>query len=167
MGFVRFDGRSKRFFHLDPSPFFPSPKREIYLLQTCIQLEEGELIKVKFVKTENVIKGKFGNFTNTKINYVRDWEKISPNKLIHRKKLHTKEFIDFFKFPFIGISDDVEPIAKCLALYSASSPLIGVNNKGGIDTAMITRKHQWNAFKRLMTLIPNEFKKQMLIIFTE
>lgn len=159
MGFVRFDGRSKRIFHLDPSPFLPSPKREIYLLETCIQPEEGELIKVKSVETENVIQGKFGNFTNTKINYVRDWEKVSPNKLIHRKTLHPEEFIDFFKLPFIGISDDVEPIAHCLALYSASSPLIGANNKGGIDTAMITRKHQWSAFKRLMTLIPNEFKK--------
>lgn len=159
MGFVRFDGRSNKIFHLDPSPFLPTPKKEKYILEKCQPPKNGELIRVTSVETETVVRQKFGLFNNIEIKYVRAWEKINPNKLIHRKVLHTDEFIDFFKIPYVGISDYIEPIAHCLALYCISSPSIGSNNKGGIDTAMITRKNQWGAFKKLMSIIPNSFKK--------
>lgn len=159
MGFVRFAGRSKKIFYLDPSPFLPTPKKEKYILEKCQPPKNGELIRVTSLETETVVRQKFGLFNNVEIKYVRAWEKVSPNKLIHRKVLHTDEFIDFFKIPYVGISDHIEPIAHCLALYCVSSPSIGSNNKGGIDAAMITRKNQWGAFKNLMSIIPNNFKK--------
>lgn len=159
MGFVRFDGRSKKTFFLDPSPFLPTPKKEKYILEKCQPPENGELIRVTSLETETVVRQNFGLFNNVVIKYVRAWEKINPNKLIHRKILHTDEFIDFFKLPYVGISDHVEPISHCLALYCISSPSIGSNNKGGIDTAMLTHKTQWSAFKNLMSIIPNNFKK--------
>ncbi|NOR48302.1 MAG: hypothetical protein GQ533_09715 [Methanosarcinaceae archaeon] len=159
MGFVRFAGRSKKIFYLDPSPFLPTPKKEKYILEKCQPPKNGELIRVTSLETETVVRQKFGLFNNVEIKYVRAWEKINPNKLIHRKVLHQDEFIDYFKIPFIGISDHIEPISRCLALYCVSSPSIGSNHKGGIDTAMLTGKNQWSAFKKLMSIIPNNFKK--------
>lgn len=159
MGFVRFDGRSKKIFHLDPSPFLPTPKNEKYILEQCKPPKHGDLIKVTSVETETVVRQKFGIFNNVEIKYVRAWEKASPNKLIHRKMLHTDEFIDFFTIPYVGTSDDIKPIAEGLALYCTSSPLTGSNNKGGIDAAMLTGKNQWSAFKNLMSIIPNSFRK--------
>ena len=159
MGFVRFDGRSNKIFHLDPSPFLPTPKNEKYILEKCRPPKHGELIRVTSLETETVVRQKFGLFNNVEIKYVRAWEKVSPNKLIHRKMLHMDEFIDFFTIPYVGTSDEIEDIAKGLALYCVSSPLTGSNNKGGIDAAMLTGKSQWSAFKNLMTIVPNSFKK--------
>lgn len=159
MGFVRFDGRSNKIFHLDPSRFLPTPKNEKYILEQCKPPKHGDLIRVTSVETETVVRQKFGLFNNVEIKYVRAWEKVNPNKLIHRKVLHTDEFIDFFTIPYVGISDDIEPIAEGLALYCTSSHLTGSNNKGGIDAAMLTGKNQWSAFKNLMSIIPNNFKK--------
>lgn len=159
MGFVRFGGRSNKIFYLDPSPFLPTPKNEKYILEKCQPPKNGELIRITSLETETVVRQKFGLFNNVEIKYVRAWEKVSPNKLIHRKVLNSDEFIDFFKIPYIGTSDEIKDVAKGLALYCISSPLTGSNNKGGIDAAMLTGKNQWSAFKKLMPVIPNNFKK--------
>ncbi|WP_135610244.1 hypothetical protein [Methanococcoides sp. AM1] len=160
IGFVRFDGRSRSIFYLDPSPFFQSPKREIYAIRDSdVPLpSKNELIEVTSFELERVVSGKMNNLVNTNVKYVRSWEKIDPNKLLHRKVMNSEEYVDFFKRPFKKEAENIDEIAQTLALCSVSSNAVGINEKGGIDSGIISKKSGWEHFKSIMRIIPKEFK---------
>ncbi|WP_321431207.1 hypothetical protein [uncultured Methanolobus sp.] len=160
IGFVRFDGRSKRIFNLDPSPYLRTPKRELYIIEDdSVPLpNENEFIKVTSLESEKSVRGALGYLANFKINYVRSWEKVDPNTVMHRKVMDLEEYVNFFKHPFYNTDKDADGISQCLAMCSVSSNAIGVNDKGGIDSGIIANKMGWDSFTSLQRLIPNEFK---------
>ncbi|WP_292468310.1 hypothetical protein [Methanolobus sp.] len=160
MGFVRFDGRSRRLFYLDPSPFLSTPKRDIYIIadESVPIPKMNDLIKVTSFETERVVKGTFDNLVNIDVRYVKAWIKIDPNKLLHRKVMDQEEYINFFKHPFNRADENIDSISQCLAICSVSSNAIGINEKGGIDSGIIAKKSGWNSFLSLQKVIPREFK---------
>ncbi|WP_406661201.1 hypothetical protein V7O66_01385 [Methanolobus sp. ZRKC3] len=160
MGFVRFDGRSRSLFYLDPSPFLPTPKRDIYIIDDISVLKPGknDLIKVTSFETERVVRGTFDNLVNIDIRYVKAWKKIDPKKVLHRQVMDKEEYINFFKHPFHKADENLDSISQCLAMCSVSSNAIGINEKGGIDSGIFTNKRGWNSFTSLQRLVPREFK---------
>lgn len=159
IGFVRFDSKAKMHFYLDPSPFFESPKREVYVLENCVPPNNGDLIEVITLESDSFIDGSYGNYQRTKIKYVHNWKKLSPNTFIRSKAMHPEEYIDFFNRPFSGAPEYMEQLSFCLALCTMSSPSIGSNGKGGIDSGIFAKKDSWGPFKRLMDLVPSDFRK--------
>jgi len=161
IGFVRFDCRSKNKFYLDPSPFLKTPKNEIYVLENikCTYPENGDLIEVITTESESVINGSYGAFKRTKIKYVHNWIKLNPSAYIRNKGMQPEDYIDFFNRPFSGATEYMEQLSFCLALCTMSSPTIGCNGKGGIDSGIHAKESSWGSFKRLMALIPPEFRK--------
>ncbi|WP_319507145.1 hypothetical protein [uncultured Methanolobus sp.] len=160
MGFVRFDGRSRRLFYLDPSPFLPTPKREFYIIAdgSVPKPNNNDLIKVTSFETERVVKGTFDNLVNIDVRYVHAWEKINPKKILHRKVMDQEEYVNFFKHPFNRADEKIDSISQCLAMCSVSSNAIGINEKGGIDSGIIAKKSGWDSFLSLQKLVPGEFK---------
>jgi len=66
------------------------------------------------------------------------------------------QIIDFFAYPYRTKEEIKERIATCAALYAFSSPPI-TDIVGGINTAILSKKTQWDAFKKPMKIIPEEF----------
>jgi len=159
IGFVRFFGRNNKIFHLDPSPFFNSPKSELYILENCSSPKKGELIEVSVSQVDTKMLEKNGYFSKQIIKYVRNWKKVNPNKIIHRKVLHPYEFQDFFKHPFIGDREYIEKMSFCFSLYAVSCPQITISEKGGLNAAILGKDKQWSAFKKIMNVIPREFRQ--------
>lgn len=162
IGFVRYDGRSRNRAYLDPSPFLPTPKREIYVFE-CEQLpKEGDLIEVLHFEPdyENYEGPNVHNLIRVPIKYIKNWVKASPNKYIQSKAMKPDEYTEFFSEPFRGNEKtDLEELAFCMALSSVSSPMIGANGKGGIDTGIFGKKEVWSPFKEVMGIIPSDFRK--------
>ena len=74
-----------------------------------------------------------------------------------RKKLiDYEQIIDYFTYPYRAKEDIKERIATCAALYAFSSPPI-TNEVGGVNTAVLSKKTHWDAFKKPMKIIPDEF----------
>lgn len=160
IGFVRFDNRSRKKFYLDPSPFLKSPKQEVYVLEGENAPKNGDLVEIFVSETDSLIQGSIHNCTRTKIKYVRDWKKLSPNTYIRSKAMKPDEYTDFFGQPFHGIHEyNVEDLSFCMALCTVSSPILGSNGKGGIDTGIFGKKNAWDSYKTLMDVIPSDFKK--------
>jgi len=122
IGFVRFVDQSENLFYLDPSPFLNTPKAELYVLENLPFPKRGELIEVSVSGTDHKIQEIKGTFFKTIIKYVRNWKKINPNILIHRKTLQPVEFKNFFIQAFKGDREYIEQIGYCLSLYAVSSP---------------------------------------------
>lgn len=57
--------------------------------------------------------------------------------------------------------------AESMAVYTASSPLIGANNKGGINTAINYGKNKkiWSKFISLLNIVPKEFTNTRSSLF--
>lgn len=159
IGFVRFVDQSENLFYLDPSPFLNTPKAELYVLENLPFPKRGELIEVSVSGTDHKIQEIKGTFFKTIIKYVRNWKKINPNILIHRKTLQPVEFKNFFIQAFKGDREYIEQIGYCLSLYAVSSPQNSDYEKGGLNSAMLSNNKQWNTFRRIMEVIPSEFKQ--------
>ena len=159
IGFVRFVDRSEQLFYLDPSPFINAPKLELFVLENCSSPKRGELIEVTVSETDSKICKDKDAYSKIDIKFVRDWKKIDPNKLKHRKTLQAYEFKDFFIRPFKGDRDYIEKVGCCLSLYTLASPQISDYEKGGLNSALLSKKREWNTFKRIMDVIPNELKQ--------
>jgi hypothetical protein len=158
IGFVRFDGRSKTRFYLDPSPFLKTPKNEVYILENCAPPEEGDLIEVTSTESDSEICGSYGNYKIIKVKYVCGWERRSPNSYIRSKGIDPEDYINFFNRPFSGAPEYMEQLSFCLALCTMSSPTIGSNGKGGIDSGIYAKKDSWGSYRRLMSIVPKDFR---------
>jgi hypothetical protein len=160
IGFIRYDRRSRNKGYLDPSPFLLTPKRDVYEFE-CEQLpREGDLIEVLSLETEKKVVGPEHKWDYLYVKYVKDWVKVSPNKYIQSKTMKPDEYTEFFGEPFKGNEKtDIDELAFCMALSSVSSPMIGANGKGGIDTGVFGKKEVWGPFKDVMGLIPSDFRK--------
>ncbi|MCD4784711.1 MAG: hypothetical protein K8T10_12895 [Candidatus Eremiobacteraeota bacterium] len=159
IGFVRFFGRSTKIFYLDPSRFLNSPKSELYILENCSSPKKGELIEVSVLQVDTKMLENNGYFSKQIIKYVSNWKKVNPNKIVPRKVLHPYEFQDFFKHPFIGDNEYIDNMSFCFSLYAVSCPQISINEKGGLNAALLGKDKQWGAFKKIMNVIPREFRQ--------
>ncbi|AFV24497.1 hypothetical protein Mpsy_2293 [Methanolobus psychrophilus R15] len=161
IGFVRYNIGYKTKAYLDPSPFKKTPKREVYVFECENLPKEGELIEVITLETdEKNFEGPVHNCIRVVIKYVKDWRKLSPNKYIQSKAMKRDEYTDFFGQPFRGNNkNSVEDLSFCMALSTVSSPMIGANGKGGIDTGIFGKKDVWSSYKDVMGLIPSDFKR--------
>jgi hypothetical protein len=165
-GFVRYKGNSKKIFYLDPSPFLETKKFEIFVTKNCPSPPSGTLIKVNVAETEDFIHGNLSNLQKTIIKYINSWEKTNPKTLIKRRRalyldeyIDYEEFLNFFKEPYKGESSTLEKISLCSALFTVSSPRASVDEKGGLNAAVLAKKDQWAGFKKSMNVIPQEFKR--------
>ncbi|MDD2340508.1 MAG: hypothetical protein PHG79_09730 [Methanosarcina sp.] len=169
IGFVRFDGRSKNKFYLDPSPFYPYPLDEVYIVDGCPVPPRRKLIRILThdtdeVKTDTVgIQAKRSLYCSRQIiKYVHSWEEVNPNRIYRPQMIDHAEYINFFGDAFSSRfnPDMIDPVAHTMAIYTVSSPIIGSNNKGGINSSINYGNDNdlWNKFTTLMNVIHPEFK---------
>jgi len=163
MGFVRFADRAQKLFYLDSSPFLDTVKPELYVLENGLSPKRGELIEVTVSQTDSEVIPEKDVYKRMKYKFVKDWQKSDPNKLIHRKTVDKYEFKEFFSRPFKPTNEENidfnHTVGFCLSLYAVSSPQISDFEKGGLHSGMLGRKREWNTVKRIMNVIPNEFKQ--------
>jgi len=154
-GFVQYDTKDGKYFYLHPSPFLNSPKNEIFCAESCDPPAENTFVEVDIEsKRAYPLKGSQKHIT---VKTVCSWKPFDPSPLAGRRKiLDYEEIVHYFTMPFRGEEHTIEQIAKCSALYSLSSPPI-VNEVGGINAAVLGKKAQWNTFKGLMKVIPQDF----------
>ncbi|WP_209681601.1 hypothetical protein [Methanohalophilus levihalophilus] len=159
MGFVRYTGRSQRKFRLDPSPFWKDGREIYYEIENGKAPEKNRLIRVYVKESERNVTSLKNGFLWNDTKYVSRWEYVDPSKITHRKMMDLEEYLDFFKTPFVATTDYLENISYSVAMYTASTPILGSNMKGGIDAAALTNEPRWSMFKNMMGLIPREFNQ--------
>jgi hypothetical protein len=166
-GFVRHDKRSKIRFNLDPSPFYPNPRNEVFVAANCPLPPEGKMVEVSVVEkqkwneesSDNYTKGTTIGFKTVTIKYIDSWKEVNPNSFSKRRALlRGDEFIDFFSRQYRSRFGMVEDVAECTALCALSSPQF-LYERGGISASMLGNKKQWDAFNRSLGFIPRELRK--------
>jgi len=161
MGYVRYDGRSKQLFSLDPSPFWKDDRKIVYVIEDDNKPRENQLIKVQVKEKERkAIQLPNGQLEWVHIKYVGRWEYVNPSKIIPEKKMSHDEYVDFFQIPFKPVSespDFLNELSYSMAMYTASSHVPGSNQKGGIDAAVLADDKNWKIFGKLMNVIPRDF----------
>jgi hypothetical protein len=157
-GFVRHIHSSGLVFHLDPSPFLPTPKREVYVAH-CPPPENGALVRVSVTAVkQEMMKDAAGMYTLA-VKYVDSWIPVDPHTLISKKGILSPEEIrGYFTGPYHGEEEIVDSIALCSALYAVSSPPL-TEEKGGMSAAVLGKRKPWSGFKRSLSIIPGEFRK--------
>lgn len=154
-GYVRLLERQKNMFYLDPSPFLPTPRYEIYVAQSCQTPVSGDLVKVTFDNTEKIAyKG-----DEYSIYYVKTCTRIDPNTLVKSRKLiDPEELLWYFKTPYQDKDDDLNGIALCSALSCLSAPPLATD-VGGLNTAVFSDKDGWKAYNKSMQVIPSNLRR--------
>ena len=169
IGFVRFDARSKTKFYLDPSIFLPTRKNEVYYIDGCPIPKSRKLIRILTydtdevkTETEGILKGKSLYCNRLIEKYVHSWEEVNPNHIYRPEGIDYEEYVNFFGDAFSSRfkTDMVDPVANTMAIYTVSSPMIGSNNKGGINSSINYGNDEklWNQFTKLLNVIHPEFK---------
>lgn len=158
-GFVRYAHDSGRVFYLDPSPFLKTSKREVFVAESTPPPPEKELVEV-FVKEEkDKIVHLSSGLVKIKVKIIESWRKIDPKSLVSGRGLITREdFVEFFKTPYTGEKELVDGIGISSALFVVSSPPVAAE-KGGVNTAVFGKRKAWHGYNRVMSVIPNEFRK--------
>ncbi|KKH15820.1 hypothetical protein [Methanosarcina mazei] len=168
MGFVRYIGRSKSKFYFTPLPFTNENRTGItyYLDEGCPAPEPKKLILV--THSEEFIEKKQPEdnslFFQTEVSkVVKAWEEKDPNTIFRRRNLLYEDYVNYFQEGFRANAPDVqiEPISCAMAIYSASSPVLGANEKGGINAALRYGKEMklWTRFIDLVKIVPRELKQ--------
>ncbi len=154
-GFVRPIEGQPWLFYLDPSPFLPTPREEIYVAPYGSPPAAGDLVEVTVENEKpDTINGKLYN-----VKIINSWKCIDPTTIIpSRKLIDPYELLWFFMAPYKGEIDDLKSIALCSALSCLSAPPL-MSNMGGINTAVFSDKSGWTAYSRTMQIIPMEFRK--------
>jgi hypothetical protein len=157
-GFVRQIHASGAVFYLDPSPFLPTPKREVYIAH-CPPPGNGALVRVSVTAVKHeTLKDAAGYYTLV-VKDVDAWEPTDPATLVSKNRmLSPGEVRDYFTIPYRGEEELVDAIALCSALYAVSSPPLP-EEKGGVSAAILGKKKPWSGFKRSLQVIPSEFRK--------
>jgi hypothetical protein len=156
-GFVRFVGRDKRLFFLDPSPFLKGDENQIYFCET--PPSKGSLIQAEVEETRKEIVGNTGQEHWLYIHIIHGWKSLDISEVGNqRSSLSQDDLLHYFTLPFTGEIDDVEAIGRASILFSVSSPACGLSS-GGIHAAILGEKRAFSGINRLMTAIPSEFSK--------
>jgi hypothetical protein len=155
-GFVRYDTKDGKYFFLHPSPFLNSPKNEIFFAESCQPPAEHTFVEVEVASENHVLVEKDEAVT---VKSISSWKPFDPGPLAERRKIMDyEEVIYHFTHLYRGEEDTLHQVATCSALYALSSPPL-VNTVGGINAAVLGKKHQWDLFKESMSVIPRDFLK--------
>ena len=164
-GYVRFLNGNKNSFYLDPSPYYHTPQKGIFVLNGCPTPEGGQVIGVTVNETDSVINVEnsdpFYMPEKIEIKYVIDWKIISPNKFRGNKELNRDEFISYFEEP-LSSNQDLTDFCYCVGLWTTSSPQTSSLEKGGLNTVILSqlnKKGKMAAFQQMTNFIPSEFKR--------
>jgi hypothetical protein len=156
-GFVEYITTDGLLFFLHPSPFFKSPRNEIFSAESCRPPAEHTFIEVSVESVEEKVVQTSDGFERNFLKKINGWKAFEPDQYAKRKKLlDPYQVIQFFSHPFKGREDIIDKIATCSALYAFSSPPV-TGSIGGINAAVLSKKVQWDAFKKPMNAIPKEF----------
>lgn len=157
-GFVRPIHSSGALFSLDPSPFLQTPKREVYVAH-CPPPKKNALIRARVSEVrQDIMKDRDGYYTLV-VKYVDAWSPVDPNTLVSKRGLVSSEEVrHFFTIPYLGEEEIVDSVALCSALYAVSSPPL-LEEKGGINAAVLGKKKPWLGFKSSLAIIPREFRQ--------
>ena len=160
IGFVRFDGNSRRTFFQDPSPFKKTNKNEVCHLINGQAPSKNELVKVHVIDKKVVYEQVIDGFSKTIIKIIDSWEPVDVNTITRsRSIIDYEEVINYLQMPYKGDKD----ISKCIGLGSAmyinSTPPCG-REIGGINAAVLGKQKIWNAYTGSMnSVIPSDFRK--------
>lgn len=158
IGFVRYDKRKGCLF-LDPSPFLPTTKNELYVCLNPNVPLEGKLIEISVVEKEDIFVGdSINKVTKTTIKYFASWKEHSPTKFTKRDNLiSNQEFVDYFARQYLSLFGTCEDVAECTALCALSSPQFSMG-LGGINASVHGKKARWVNFNQSLSFIPREFR---------
>ena len=163
-GYVRFISRKQGTFVLDPSPYYPTQKEEVYFLkEKCIPPQENQLIHAVVLETKDQVKkDRSDDFYKVFYKYVSDWSPVDPNKIRGQNLFIKDEFLNFLG-ESLEKSYGIEDLVTCMGMYMCSSPQLSEFEKGGINTTIIESFNsdaKWKKFNQIMKVIPPEFRKR-------
>lgn len=158
-GFVEYLREDGKLFSLNPSPHFDGNKNLHYYAESCAPPPNHACVEVDVVSEDIAYIPKHDGWEKDILKQIGSWKLFDYQQLLHRKKLiDYDQIINFFSYTYCGDEDILKRIATCAALYAFSSPPV-TEITGGVNTAVLSKKVLWNAFKKPMTVIPQEFFK--------
>lgn len=156
-GFVEYLSADGRRFSLNPSPYFDADKNLQYSVESCNPPPNHACIEVEVILDDIQHLPTRDGWQKEILKKVGSWKLFNYQQLLQRKKLiDYDQIISFFTYTYRGDEDIVKRIATCAALYAFSSPRV-TDNAGGINAAVLSKKPLWEAFKKPMKIIPQEF----------
>jgi hypothetical protein len=164
-GFVEYISHEDRVFSLNPSPCFDANKNIHYYAEFCTPPPNGACIEADVIQEDiKYISGPGGVYKDV-LKTVESWRIFDYQQIIRRKKLiDCDQIINFFAYTFRGREDITKRIATCSALYAFSSPPL-TTGIGGVNAAVLSKKSLWEAFKKPMKIIPQDFFRSNSKIF--
>lgn len=163
MGYVRYISAKQGAFYLDPAPWLPTPKQEVYICKTRPFPPKGKLIEVTVLETERVRK-LAGDMSVVQYDkkYVTDWHMADPNKLRGNRLIRKEDFLNVLSLPMRSERYDIVDTAYGVALYMMASPQLTDMEPGGINADVIGKmadRGGWAAFNHLGEIVPGEFRQ--------
>lgn len=156
-GIVHYISKDGRLFSLNPSLFFESMKNEHFFAESCNPPPDNAFVEVEVSSANPTYIQTHEGFRKDVLKKICGWKPFDPRQIAQRQKLITyDQIIQFFSKPFQRHDDVTDIISTCAALYAFSSPPI-TDAVGGLNAAILSKKKQWEAFKRPMNIIPREF----------
>ena len=149
-GIVQYIANDGKLFSLNPSLFFESMKNEHFFAESCDPPPNNTFVEVEVSSADLTYTQTQDGFRKDVFKKICGWKPIDPRQLAQRQKLIAHDqIIQFFSYPFRRHDDITESISTCAALYAFSSPPI-TDAIGGVYAAILSKKTQWEAFKRPM-----------------
>jgi hypothetical protein len=156
-GYVSYLKKGGSYFELRPSPFLENKKTSIYCSGDAAPPPE----KI-FISAEVIAEDKISSPSDSPVRSIKTiggWKPFDPTPLAEKRKIMDhEEILYYFSEIFRGEEELVNEIATCSILYSFSSPKQS-DVYGGVSTAVLGRKHQWDNFKFPLRVIPAEMKR--------
>jgi hypothetical protein len=132
-------------------------KNEHFFAESCDPPPNNTFIEVEVSSADFAYIQTHDDFRKNVLKKISGWKPFDPRPISQRQKLIAyDQIIEFFSHPFQRHDNITESISTCAALYAFSSPPI-TDNVGGVNAAILSKKTQWDAFKRPMNFIPREF----------
>lgn len=156
-GFVEYISEDGRLFFLNPSPCFDADKNLHYFAEVCNPPPNNSCIEVEVFEDDVEYIQTRDGWCKDVLKKIGSWKFFDYQQILRRKKLiEYDQIINFFSQSFCGHEDITKRIATCAALFAFSSPPI-TKGIGGVNAAVLSKKPLWEAFKKPMKIIPQEF----------
>ncbi|MEN6291605.1 MAG: hypothetical protein ABFD07_06265 [Methanobacterium sp.] len=164
-GFVEYLTEDGTLFALNPSPFFNGNKNVHYHAKSCEPPQNHSCVEVEVLSEDVAYLPERNGWQKDVLKEIGDWKLFDYQQLLHRKKLiGYDQIINYFSNNYRGDEDILKGIATCSALFAFSSPPV-TETTGGVNTAVLSKKTLWDAFKKPLKIIPHDFFKPDSKIF--
>ena len=156
-GFVEHVSADGRLFSLNPSPYFDADKNLHYYAESCDPPPNHACIEVEVLLEDITHLQTRDGWQKDILKKVGSWNLFNYQQLLQRKSLiDYDQIINFFTHYYRGDEDIIKRISTCAALFAFSSPRI-TESTGGVNAAVLSKKSLWEAFKKPLKIIPQEF----------